>query len=166
MPTNRKIVALTATLLIAAIAGLAYTANVKGYTKKDGTYVRPHERRSPGSGKYVNSVERPSTHVRARHYDYSPHNSYRAVVRTSTGTGYTFHTRHAATNFVGARDSHGRIVRSESAKREFMRMTGYPHGRPGYVVDHITALKRGGSDTPSNMQWQTVSEAKAKDKWE
>jgi hypothetical protein len=28
------------------------------------------------------------------------------------------------------------------------------------------ALKYGGRDDPSNMQWQTTSEAKAKDKWE
>ena len=27
-------------------------------------------------------------------------------------------------------------------------------------------LKRGGADSPSNMQWQTIEEAKAKDKWE
>ena len=64
------------------------------------------------------------------------------------------------------RDSHGRIKRSEEAKREFMRQTGYPHGRPGYVVDHITPLKRGGRDSPDNMQWQTIEEAKRKDKWE
>jgi hypothetical protein len=51
-------------------------------------------------------------------------------------------------------------------KYEFMRMTGYPHGRPGYVVDHVIPLKRGGPDTPSNMQWQTIEEAKAKDGWE
>ena len=64
------------------------------------------------------------------------------------------------------RNSHGRIKRSATARREFMRETGYPHGRPGYIVDHIVALKRGGKDAPSNMQWQTKSEAKAKDKWE
>jgi hypothetical protein len=32
--------------------------------------------------------------------------------------------------------------------------------------DHIVPLKRGGCDCPSNMQWQTREEAKAKDKWE
>jgi hypothetical protein len=47
-----------------------------------------------------------------------------------------------------------------------MKSTGYPHGRKGYVVDHIVPLKRGGCDCPANMQWQTKAEAKAKDKWE
>jgi len=37
---------------------------------------------------------------------------------------------------------------------------------PGYVIDHVAPLKRGGADDPSNMQWQTTSEAKAKDKTE
>ena len=64
------------------------------------------------------------------------------------------------------RDSNGRIARSEAAKKEFMASTGYPHGRPGWVVDHIDPLKRGGADSPSNMQWQTKADAAAKDKWE
>ena len=36
----------------------------------------------------------------------------------------------------------------------------------GYVIDHINPLACGGADRPSNMQWQTTTEAKAKDKWE
>jgi len=47
-----------------------------------------------------------------------------------------------------------------------MRQSGYPHGRKGYVVDHIVPLACGGPEFPSNMQWQTKAEAKAKDKWE
>jgi len=64
------------------------------------------------------------------------------------------------------RDSRGRIQRSSEAKRQFERQTGYPHGRPGYVVDHIKPLACGGADDPSNMQWQTIADAKAKDKVE
>jgi 5-methylcytosine-specific restriction endonuclease McrA len=37
---------------------------------------------------------------------------------------------------------------------------------PGYVVDHIVPLKRGGADEPANMQWQTDADAKAKDRIE
>lgn len=37
---------------------------------------------------------------------------------------------------------------------------------PGYIVDHIIPLKRGGPDRPHNMQWQTVEDANQKDKWE
>jgi len=37
-----------------------------------------------------------------------------------------------------------------------MTQTGYLHGRPGHVVDHIIPLKRGGADQPWNMQWQTI----------
>lgn len=47
-----------------------------------------------------------------------------------------------------------------------MRDSGYPHGRKGYVVDHKIPLAWGGADSPSNMQWQTKGDAKAKDKWE
>jgi hypothetical protein len=61
------------------------------------------------------------------------------------------------------RDATGKIQRSEAAKHQFETQTGYPHGRPGYVVDHIRPLACGGLDAPSNMQWQTVDAAKAKD---
>jgi hypothetical protein len=59
--------------------------------------------------------------------------------------------------------------RSAAAKAAFRRCepcpaTGLFTGAcPGYVVDHIVALKRGGADDPDNMQWQTVEDARAKD---
>ena len=64
------------------------------------------------------------------------------------------------------RDANGKIARNPKAKAAFMKQTGFPHGRPGYVVDHIVPLKRGGADAPSNMQWQTKAAARAKDKTE
>jgi hypothetical protein len=71
-----------------------------------------------------------------------------------------------------ARDSRGRIARSEAATRAFKRShpcpaTGRKSGPcAGYVIDHVKPLKRGGADTPSNMQWQTKADAKAKDRTE
>ena len=65
-----------------------------------------------------------------------------------------------------ARVSTSRIKRNAQARRAFMVQTGFPHGRPGYVVDHIVPLACGGVDAPSNMQWQTVVDAKAKDRVE
>lgn len=61
--------------------------------------------------------------------------------------------------------------RSKSARAAFVRAhpcpaTGRPGPCPGYVVDHIQALACGGPDHPDNMQWQTVAEGKAKDRWE
>jgi len=70
------------------------------------------------------------------------------------------------------RDSRGRYIRCSAARAAFERdnpcpSTGQPRGAcPGYVVDHIVPLKRGGADLPSNMQWQTVEDAKDKDKIE
>ena len=67
---------------------------------------------------------------------------------------------------AAARDEDGRIKRSEVARHTFEVQTGYPHGRPGYVIDHIKPLACGGVDDPSNMQWQTIAAAKAKDRLE
>jgi hypothetical protein len=64
------------------------------------------------------------------------------------------------------------IHRSSHARSEFKHIQPCPaNGRtsgacPGYVIDHVKPLACGGLDDPSNMQWQTREEAKAKDKWE
>jgi hypothetical protein len=64
------------------------------------------------------------------------------------------------------RNSKGRIARNPAAVREFKKTHPCPGTCKGMVVDHITPLKRGGADSPSNMQWQTKAEAKAKDRIE
>ena len=57
--------------------------------------------------------------------------------------------------------------RSESVKHHFDVINGFPHGRKGFVVDHICELSAcGGIDSVTNMQYQTIAEGKAKDKWE
>lgn len=70
------------------------------------------------------------------------------------------------------RDTSGKIKRSPAARYDFKQYnpcpsTGQTSGAcPGYVIDHVIPLKRGGADHPSNMQWQTREEAMAKDRWE
>ena len=45
--------------------------------------------------------------------------------------------------------------------------TGKPEKRcVGYVVDHVKPLCAGGPDEVTNLQWQTVEDAKKKDRWE
>lgn len=80
---------------------------------------------------------------------------------------------HNSTYATGVqRDKTGRIARSAASRSEFKKQypcpsTGRSSGAcPGYVIDHVVPLKRGGADRPSNMQWQTKDEAKEKDRWE
>ena len=65
-----------------------------------------------------------------------------------------------------------RVKRSQSAKVEFKAEHPCPGSGErkgpckGYVIDHIKPLSCGGADAPINMQWQTIADGKAKDKWE
>jgi hypothetical protein len=128
------------------------SVHVRGYTRKDGTYVAPYDRSAPGTATPSSSNASSNTAGRAYRKDY--------LVE-----GYIAHSS-------VARDKHGKIKRSKAAKAAFERQlpcpsTGKTSGRcPGYVVDHVNPLECGGADDPSNMQWQTTSEGKAKDKTE
>jgi hypothetical protein len=100
----------------------------------------------------------------------------RSSSRHSSGHSSSHHPRtsHASSERAAGvtRDRHGRIERSGKAKDEFRRKhpcpsTGKTSGAcKGYVIDHVQALKHGGADDPSNMQWQTKEAAKEKDKVE
>lgn len=63
-----------------------------------------------------------------------------------------------------ARDSDGRIARSESAKMAYLKQQGYKSVPAGYNVDHIVPLYAGGCDCPSNMQLLSVQAHHAKTK--
>jgi hypothetical protein len=123
-----------------------------------------------GGGSHYSGGSHTSSHSSSGSHSSNYHG--RSYSTGSSAHGYySSGSHHDATTHSKAavgveRDSHGRVKRSEEAKKEFMKQSGYPHGRPGYVVDHIIPLKRGGADSPSNMQWQTIEEAKQKDKWE
>jgi len=114
---------------------------------------RSHKAKSDSTAKKKGDDSKPKVHVKEH--------------TTKKGTHVKAHDRAAPRGCASCpRDSHGRILRSPEARHEFMRRSGYPHGRKGYVIDHIVPLECGGSDAPSNMQWQTPAEAKAKDKTE
>jgi hypothetical protein len=197
-----------------AVGGQGGTVHVGGYTKKDGTYVAPYDRRAPGTATPttatpINPVATPPVRVpsdaeieaakkavaaanllsfhKAQAAKGDPQGQYAMGLRYLNGDGVpkyeeigrdylTKAAKQGHTNayvtlknrdyFETKRDENGRIIRSSTARHDFMKQTGYANGRPGYVVDHIIALKHGGCDCPENMQWQTIEEAKAKDKWE
>lgn len=119
--------------------------HVRGYTTKTGKVVHPYNRAYAGTAPKHTTV--PRTHY------------------ASTRTGSTTHSpSHRSTA------KHGK--RSAAAKDSFKQShpcpsTGKRSGAcPGYTIDHVNPLACGGADAPSNMQWQTTADAKAKDKWE
>jgi hypothetical protein len=73
---------------------------------------------------------------------------------------------------AGATSHSHHYQRSRRVTEEFQQLnpcpsTGKTYGAcPGWIKDHIVALCKGGADAVWNLQWQTVAEAKAKDKWE
>lgn len=62
--------------------------------------------------------------------------------------------------------------RSGKARMDFVRAVACPatglHKLPckGWIIDHVVPLCLGGPDKPANMQWQTVPDARAKDRIE
>jgi len=56
--------------------------------------------------------------------------------------------------------------RSTAKKREFLKSRGYKKTPPGYEVDHIVPLSKGGADEPYNMQLLPKEMHKQKTKME
>ena len=114
---------------------------VRGYIRKNGTYVAPHIRSLSGRDYHARPSSCPA---------------YRSTRRID----------------LYQKRTPDRIKRSTAAKDSFKRQQPCPStGRSsgaclGYVIDHVRPLECGGADAPSNMQWQTVADGKAKDKTE
>jgi hypothetical protein len=129
---------------------------------------------SSGGRSGSHSGSHPSTHSSSSSHSHTKS----GAAGSHHSSGSTSHsgssTEHHNKNYAEGvpRDKNGRIERSEHAKDEFKKSHPCPSTNkssgscPGYVIDHVTPLKRGGADDPSNMQWQTTADAKAKDKVE
>jgi len=134
--------------------------HVSSYTRKNGTVVHSYNQSNSGTAPKHYSATRTrtssGTHTATSHYK----------------SQYLNRSSHRTVTPAAKRDSHGKIKRSEAEKDAFKRShpcpsTGKSSGAcPGYVIDHVQPLSKGGTDAPSNMQLQTTKDAKAKDKWE
>jgi hypothetical protein len=149
----------TLVLLLLALVSASSTLAAQSARCQDGSFSYSASRSGTCSGhkgvaEWLTAPAPPAPVVYA--VPAAPAPVQRAVATTTT----------SATGAVITRDEKGRILRSAQARHAFARVTGFPNGRPGWIIDHIVALACGGADKPSNMQWQTVAEAKAKDKTE
>jgi hypothetical protein len=136
--------------------------HVRGYTRKDGTYVAPHDRARSGRESHSYTPKSLEGTPGA-----SPH-----VGGGRMGLTTTPHVGHPYSAPGVQRDEHGKIKRSEAVKGAFKHShpcptTGKTIGPcPGYVIDHIVPLCASGPDAVYNMQWQTTEQSKEKDRWE
>jgi hypothetical protein len=127
---------------------------------------------SVGGGHHTSSSQAASGHGTAAEHPAAAGTGHSSEATTHSPPTTTAHAGSSRASPGVQRDSHGRIARSTKAKDEFKKShpcpsTGRPSGAcPGYVIDHVQALKHGGADSPGNMQWQTKAEAKAKDRVE
>jgi len=129
------------------------STNTAAHVKKDGT---PDMRYKSNKTKHSNYKPNDYARIQRELLQKPPGSTH------VSSSGY----KHYHYSYGVKRNANGKIERSQTARLSFMKKTGYPHGRPGYVVDHIIPLKKGGCDCTGNMQWQTIADAKAKDKWE
>lgn len=118
-------------------------------------------------GTVVHSYNRAYAGTAPKHYSAGPRHTSSVKHHAAPAS----HSKTVAHSSLTQRGSHGN-KRSEAAKDAFKHShpcpsTGKSSGAcPGYVIDHVRPLSKGGPDAPTNMQWQTTEAAKAKDKWE
>ena len=136
-----------------------------GALAHSGSHTSSHTSSHTGSHASSHSSSHTGSHT-------GPHSHPSSSTSHYPKTAYTASHGSHSTASSASRDSHHRTKRSKKAKDDFRHghpcpSTGKTSGAcPGYVIDHVQALKHGGADKASNMQWQTVDAAEAKDKWE
>jgi len=119
------------------------SVKVKGYTRKNGTYIAPHSRSAPRSPKgSYSSTPTTKTYSSKK----STPKSYKIVSPQSI--------------------SPNKPERSEAKKGVFLKSRGYDKTPPGQEVDHVIPLSKGGADEPYNMQLLPKEAHKQKTKME
>jgi hypothetical protein len=166
-----------ALLLATSLPGFASGAS-HGYHSHSShsSYHSQSSTRSYHPRAYSHGSEHVGTYTRRNGTTVHSYTHHPAGTTPSKSRAYhstsTYHSRSARTRAVGERDRRGPLERSGAAKNAFKRehpcpSTGRTSGScPGYVIDHVRALECNGADEPSNMQWQTATQGKAKDKTE
>ncbi|MGE0637612.1 MAG: hypothetical protein AB7G44_06780 [Bacteroidia bacterium] len=108
------------------------------------------------AGAFAQRNTTPGTHYKEKHKT-SGTNRYGSA---SSGSVTTENSQ-AKTDSIMASQKTG-----SAAKKEFMKQSGFPMGRPGYFLDYKVPLDKGGCDCISNMQWITIDEARKQGKIE
>lgn len=156
--------------LIAALCMLIVVPPALAGQRSRSGYSRSYSSRSYSAPS--RSYSRPYSTPSYRSTYRAPRSTYRAPTRN------TYRPSRAATPRPSTRISRAPKYGTPELKRDPAQRAAFQRSRPcpstgktsgacpGYVVDHIRPLAKGGADHPSNMQWQTVESAKVKDKWE
>jgi hypothetical protein len=53
-----------------------------------------------------------------------------------------------------------------TARKDFMKQSGHPDGRPGYVIEFNVPLESGGRYSADNMNWVKIEDARKNEKWD
>jgi len=164
------------------------SVHVRGYFRKDGTYVRSYDRSAPGQASPLSGGHTPSNATSPRFteslrpvfgHDVLDQPETRVLVlldgslqRTTgapvvKGRTVVFHDQQnhlysvptSTVDLAATQEANGSIEKSQAARQVFMVQSGFPQGRPGAVIDYLVPLECGGADEPSNMRWERVGEA-------
>ena len=172
-------VAMVISLVLACAAGPASSRGSGGHSNASGhssSHSNAHASRHSQSIPAAHSGNHSGSHSATKSNSFaSKHSSGHSKGQSGSATTHSTGKSgpHSEQYSAGAkRDPDGKIHRSAAAKGDFKKSHPCPSTSkssgacPGYVIDHVKPLKRGGADSPSNMQWQTTAAAKAKDKTE
>ena len=156
--------------IICLIAGSLFgqDVQVRSYTRKDGTEVSAYTRSKPNRSD-TNLYTQPGPSYGGGSHRVLSYSGHCAILDPGFIACGGQLLEYGIVLPKPPKEKHKRDPREKAA---FERSHPCPANNrtsgscPGYVVDHVVPLACGGADDPSNMQWQSVAEGKAKDKWE